>query len=113
MDNNKLLFNKSTIFERLIDDFMDDEKSRNYIIEKVQEYKKLQVKKKIAISKKKYQEENKDKVKAYKAEKIKCEICDIYIQRNSISKHKKSDNHKKQLDEYNKNHNSQEFLNIV
>ena len=48
-------------------------------------------------------EEQKAKAREHAREKIKCEICNVIIRRDSISKHIKSKTHLKKLEEYNKN----------
>lgn len=48
-------------------------------------------------------EEQKEARREHAREKIKCEICNVEIRRDSISKHIKSKTHLKKLEEYNKN----------
>lgn len=44
-----------------------------------------------------YQEANKDKIKLKNTERIKCDLCNTYIARYSLSRHRKSEKHKKLL----------------
>ncbi len=59
-------------------------------------------KQKIRESNKKYREKNKEKIRQYQKEyhkkKILCQVCNCYIQRVSLSRHKKSKKHLRNLD---------------
>ena len=46
---------------------------------------------------KKYRENNIDKIKQYREDKILCEVCNCYIRRHGLSEHKKTKKHIKNL----------------
>lgn len=60
--------------------------------DKIKEYKK-QYRELNKNKLKQYYKNNKDKFKQYNGQKVKCEICNCEVNKNSISRHKKSKKH--------------------
>jgi len=72
------------------------ETNKEALIAKANEYREAN-REQINIKKREYYEANKETQKAKQAEKINCE-CGASIQRNYISKHRKTDKHEKLMD---------------
>ena len=72
------------------------QKKKEYYIknkEKINEYKKEWREKnrqKLKEHQKKYREKNKEKLKEYRKQKVKCDICDKEMRRDSLNRHKKT-----------------------
>ena len=77
-------------------DFNQKEYQKEYYIknsQKLNEYKKEWREKnrqKLKEHQKKYREKNKEKLKEYRKQKVKCDICDKEMRRDSLRKHKKT-----------------------
>lgn len=64
-------------------------------------------KERIQKQKQQYYNKNIDKIRKHKAEKVNCDICNMSLSRNHLSRHKKSNYCKKFIDIYNETLNNQ------
>ena len=87
------------------------EKNKESVIERAKEYY-IENKEIVLEKTKERYVENKDKILAYQAEKILCE-CGITLQRNFMSKHKKTEIHRLSLENKLSENPSQEVLKIT